>query len=86
MAPCDFAKRQVRSFYNLEQLRRLAVNKLRPQLNWHRYGWVLVSIDSSANTVSGFENYDPKPTGAEILGRGQACRARAYDQNICRWS
>src|SRR2546422_984730 len=86
MAPCDFAKRQVSCFDNLKQFRRLTVNKLRPQFNWHRHGWVLVSIDSSANTVSGFENYDLKPTGAKILGRGQTCRARANDQNICSLS
>ena len=62
------------------------MNKLCPQFNWHRHGWVVVSIDSSANTVSGFENYDPEPSGAEILGCGQTCCARTYDQNICRLS
>ena len=58
------------------------MHKFSPELDRNWFGWILISKDTTANAIAGFEHDYRLASDAEVTRGSQTGRARTDDQNI----
>ena len=74
--------RKMRPLRQAPEFRRLAMHKFSPELDRNWFGWILISKDTTANAIAGFEHDYRLASAAEVTRGSQTGRARTDDQNI----
>src|SRR5882724_12008652 len=74
---CDVAEKQMSCLNHRQQLRRLTVDKLRPQLERNGRSFVKVSIDTTTYALSSFDQEHRHSYCREVASRSEAGNPRA---------